>query len=288
MGLIRRLRGRADPGATPGSGTRIGLWVIAGFGFGVLLPAGLVVALASLRPQWPTGDLLPTPIAGENRIGEIIVVLLTLVGGDKGLVVLISAGLLLLVLRRQYRKAAFFLVAIAGARITGRLLKTVVDVPRPASETTILVPAVPAILLAGLAMAVILTGLALRWRPAVLGGAILIGLLGLEQLTEIAVPVRAGYDSFPSGHALGSMALALATIVVAWDRRRWRVSVLAVALVFALGVGLSRVYIDIHHPADVLAGWCVALAWVVGIGICWHIWPRRNLDLGGPGPGPAD
>jgi membrane-associated phospholipid phosphatase len=233
-------------------------------------------------------DLLPTGIAGGNSIDQIIFGLLTLVGGDKGLIVLISAGLLVLVLRRQYRKAAFFLVAIAGARIAGRLLKAVVDAPRPASETTIFVPAPPAVVLAALAMAVLVTGLTLRWRPAVLAGAILIGLLGLEELTEVAVPVSPGYDSFPSGHAVGSMALALATIVVAWNRPRWRVPVVVVALVFTLGVGLSRVYLDLHYPADVLAGWCVALAWVTGIGMSWHIWPSRNLDVDTPVVGPAE
>ncbi|MDQ2934350.1 MAG: phosphatase PAP2 family protein [Chloroflexota bacterium] len=257
-------------------------------GLGVLLPAGLVVALALLRSQWHLDDLLPEPLAGGSHIDDIIFGFLTLVGGDNGLVVLISVGLLVLMLGGQNRKAAFFLVAIAGARIAGRVLKAVVDVPRPASEAPIFAPAIPAVVPAALAIALLVTGLALRRRPAALAGAILIGLLGLERLTEVALPVRQGFDSFPSGHAVGSMALALATIVVTWERPRWRVPVVAAALLFTVGVGLSRVYLDLHHPADVLAGWCVALAWVMGIGMSWHIWPRQNLDRGTPVVGPAE
>lgn len=70
--------------------------------------------------------------------------------------------------------------------------------------------------------------------------------------------------SFPSGHAMGSMTLAAVLVALAWNTRwRWPVSVVAVA--FALLVGVSRVYLGVHFPSDILAGWSAALAWTIGI-----------------------
>jgi membrane-associated phospholipid phosphatase len=62
-------------------------------------------------------------------------------------------------------------------------------------------------------------------------------------------------------HATGSMALACALLLLLWNKpRRGLLAVAAAALVFV--VGLSRLYLGVHYPSDVVAGWCVALAWV--------------------------
>ena len=69
--------------------------------------------------------------------------------------------------------------------------------------------------------------------------------------------------SFPSGHAMGSMTLAWVVVLLAW-RTRWRMPVLLAALAFAVLVGLSRVYLGVHYPSDILAGWAAASIWTVG------------------------
>ena len=68
--------------------------------------------------------------------------------------------------------------------------------------------------------------------------------------------------SFPSGHAMGSMTVAAVLVLLAWYTRwRWWVAVPATA--FVAMVGLSRVYLGVHYPSDILAGWAAALAWTV-------------------------
>lgn len=70
--------------------------------------------------------------------------------------------------------------------------------------------------------------------------------------------------SFPSGHAMGSATLACTLVCLAWDTR-WRWPVLAAAIPFVIGVGLSRVYLGVHYPSDVLAGWSAAIGWTLGV-----------------------
>lgn len=70
--------------------------------------------------------------------------------------------------------------------------------------------------------------------------------------------------SFPSGHAMGSMTLAAVLVLLAWPTR-WRWWVLALMVPFVVMVGASRIYLGVHYPSDILAGWAAALAWVFGV-----------------------
>jgi membrane-associated phospholipid phosphatase len=70
--------------------------------------------------------------------------------------------------------------------------------------------------------------------------------------------------SFPSGHAMGSATLAWVLLLLAW-RTRWRWPVAASAMAFAVMVAFSRVYLGVHYPSDILAGWTAASIWVVSI-----------------------
>lgn len=69
--------------------------------------------------------------------------------------------------------------------------------------------------------------------------------------------------SFPSGHAMGSMTLALVLVLLAWPTRlRWWV--VGAMAVFVPMVGMSRVYLGVHYPSDILAGWAAAALWTIG------------------------
>lgn len=81
--------------------------------------------------------------------------------------------------------------------------------------------------------------------------------------------------SFPSGHAMGSMALVVVLCVLAWPTRaRW--AVIALGAAFVLLVGVSRVYLGVHYPSDILAGWAAALAWTLGLAVVVH--PLRKAS----------
>lgn len=83
-------------------------------------------------------------------------------------------------------------------------------------------------------------------------------------LVPHAVYVYSG--SFPSGHSTLAAAcyLTLAMLVASLETRR-RTKALAYGLAGAVlaGVGVSRVYLGVHWPSDVLAGWCLGAIWAL-------------------------
>lgn len=70
--------------------------------------------------------------------------------------------------------------------------------------------------------------------------------------------------SFPSGHSMLSAIVYLtlgAILSRATPERALRIFYFVVAVILSLLIGLSRIYLGVHHPSDVLAGWCAAIMW---------------------------
>lgn len=81
--------------------------------------------------------------------------------------------------------------------------------------------------------------------------------------------------SFPSGHSMASAALALSVVLITWNTRfRWWV--VAAASLYVVTIGFTRLYLGVHYPTDVLAGWSLGAAWVLFV--AWLIGgiSRRN------------
>jgi undecaprenyl-diphosphatase len=73
-------------------------------------------------------------------------------------------------------------------------------------------------------------------------------------------------SSFPSAHAMLSalVYLTLAVLLARVEkRRRIRAYILVVAILLSLAVGVSRIYLGVHWPTDVLAGWAAGAGWAL-------------------------
>jgi undecaprenyl-diphosphatase len=115
------------------------------------------------------------------------------------------------------------------------------------------------------------------------GGAALINFLAKQAFGRVRPElwisrVQETTYSFPSGHAMSTMAVAAALTFLLW-KTRWKWLMLAGGAAFVLMVGLSRVYWGVHYPSDILAGWAASIAWVAGVKMIFdHKWPGQPKE----------
>ena len=95
--------------------------------------------------------------------------------------------------------------------------------------------------------------------------------------------------SFPSGHSMMAAVVYLtlgALLARHQGQPRMKVYVLVVAVLLTVLVGASRIYLGVHWPTDVLAGWCLGAAWAI---LCWFamLWLQRRGTVERPSEGTA-
>jgi undecaprenyl-diphosphatase len=118
-------------------------------------------------------------------------------------------------------------------------------------------------------------GAALLVLVAIVGGTLIsTGLkMGFERPRPDLVPhaTRIYTASFPSGHAMMAAItyLTLGALLARVEKsRRASAFIMGLAIIMTLLVGVSRVYLGVHWPSDVVAGWSVGAAWAA---LCWFV-----------------
>lgn len=153
--------------------------------------------------------------------------------------------------------------------------------------------------------AVVGLGLAWRWRSwtpialmAVTGaGSAVMTVVGKAAvgrsrppLAEAVPPFESSF-SFPSGHALNSIALAgiVAYLLVRRLRRPWtRALAIGLAAVFAVAMGLSRVYLGHHWLTDVIVAWTLGIGWLALVITGHRLWLTGRRRDPAPAADPED
>lgn len=117
------------------------------------------------------------------------------------------------------------------------------------------------------------------------GGMLLSTMLkrGFERPRPDLVPhgVLVHTASFPSGHAMLSAVVYLtlgALLARVQPQRRLKAYILTIAIVLSVLVGLSRIYLGVHWPTDVLAGWIAGAAWALMVW-CVALWLQLRGEL---------
>lgn len=151
-----------------------------------------------------------------------------------------------------------------GLRFLGRFEDT------PVIATAVDVFSSDAVIYAGLAVFVAVLAALVANRRYPLAAFFLLSVAGswtnpmLKGAFERAAPPEDGNFSgafaFPSGHAMGSMALAAALTFAVWNTR-YRSPVLVISGTVVVLTGFCVVIDNVHWPSDVVAGWAFSLAW---------------------------
>jgi undecaprenyl-diphosphatase len=125
-----------------------------------------------------------------------------------------------------------------------------------------------------------------RWTPLVLmlitvGGSLAMTVVGKRLADrarppyELAVPPYESSASFPSGHTLNSIVITgmfCYLLVSHLTNTLARVATVTIGAIYTIAMGLSRVYLGHHWLTDVLAAWCLGLAWLTVVITAHRLW----------------
>jgi undecaprenyl-diphosphatase len=104
------------------------------------------------------------------------------------------------------------------------------------------------------------------------------GIVERARPTEVPHVVNVSGFSYPSGHSLATATLYITMALIAASHLRTRATkaalVAGVAVLVAL-VGLSRVYLGVHYPSDVLGGMSLGLSWALMLAVAFFVYARR-------------
>lgn len=127
--------------------------------------------------------------------------------------------------------------------------------------------------------------IALWWRgrsdSAVVAAVLVLGGTGLNSIVKSlvgrerpplsdALVAQPASTSFPSGHTMASLCFAAAlwyVSTVTGVSPRWRLAVRTLCVAYVFSVAVSRVYLGMHWPSDVLAGWSLGALWIASFSI---------------------
>jgi len=122
---------------------------------------------------------------------------------------------------------------------------------------------------------------------SIFGGGVVSALLknifARDRPTVVTHLVPVESMSFPSGHSMLS-AVTLLTLGGLLSRvmpgRREKAYIMTLAITLSGLIGLSRIYLGVHYPTDVMAGWCVGVLWAL---LCTGVaqWVQHRRRLGG-------
>lgn len=119
-----------------------------------------------------------------------------------------------------------------------------------------------------------------QWRSAVFVAFAVGGVLTANSVLKLvfqrdrpslwSLLVSESTYSFPSGHAALSCTVALTAVILLWHSK-WRKLAIIAACIYVITIGFTRLYLGVHYPTDILAGWLVAVTWVLTVGFIMGI-----------------
>jgi undecaprenyl-diphosphatase len=122
------------------------------------------------------------------------------------------------------------------------------------------------------------------WLAMAAGGSVILDVslkLIFRRLRPVAfVGLAPGTYSFPSGHSLSSFCfygVLAGLICIRIQSAAWRVVIWSTSAFLVLAIGISRIYLGVHYPTDVLAGYIAAGTWVSALLLA--LYSKRELQF---------